>query len=483
MQFFPYLCAMILRRCCICLFFLASCLGWQGCSRRALDEAQQVVAEADSLWHEGKMYGIDEGDSLSLAQAYETLGKYSAFYTFVHRTSSLGTYAHACYHYGRLLREKNDPVSAMQVFIDATHSRTDDLHILGRIYSNIGDICHLAGDYPLAYDMYERSGDMYLQNGDTLLYYYDLNNMAYELAEQGKEKETIDLISKIETCANKDILFITKETKARLYLKCRQYDSTLYYAQMLFSIDTTYSSASLLIAQAYSFMGIKDSATRYANIVLSQSQELFERNNALYILTNDDETRDKESIREVAAERSDTQKLIEIQKGKLSQAVQLLELDLNLKPDFRWVYAIIITTLCTGGAFYWRFRIRKRQMHSRIEKMIERQNDNVMQSIKQHIDVNDITQTLHWKNYAAMKVDADLYLGGIVSKLEKQDLNETEIRFCLLTMLDFSLKHIAETIHYGHPSGIKTLKKRISIKLGTTPPQLRDFLFQVASKT
>lgn len=75
-----------------------------------------------------------------------------------------------------------------------------------------------------------------------------------------------------------------------------------------------------------------------------------------------------------------------------------------------------------------------------------------------------------------MKSDADLYVGGIVSKLEARGLNETEIRFCILTVLDFSLKRIADTIHYSYPSAIKTLKKRISDKLGTTPPELKSFL-------
>ena len=41
------------------------------CSVTSLREAQEVVAQADSLWHEGRMYGVDEGDSATLAQAYE----------------------------------------------------------------------------------------------------------------------------------------------------------------------------------------------------------------------------------------------------------------------------------------------------------------------------------------------------------------------------------------------------------------------------
>ena len=77
---------------------------------------------------EGRTYS----DSAELAQAYRTLHKRRAFYP--------DAYAHGCYHYGRLLREKDNPVAAMQVFINATHSRTRDYHILGRVYSNMGSI-------------------------------------------------------------------------------------------------------------------------------------------------------------------------------------------------------------------------------------------------------------------------------------------------------------------------------------------------------
>jgi len=79
------------------------------CASSNVREAQKVVAQADSLWHEGKMYGVDMGDSATLAQAYETLKEHSAF-----SLQFSDSYAHACYHYGKLLRAKENPVSAMQ---------------------------------------------------------------------------------------------------------------------------------------------------------------------------------------------------------------------------------------------------------------------------------------------------------------------------------------------------------------------------------
>ena len=61
------------------VFLVLAGMGGQGCSSRALHEAEAVVAQADSLWQAGLMYGIDAGDSLSLAQAYETLQEHSVF--------------------------------------------------------------------------------------------------------------------------------------------------------------------------------------------------------------------------------------------------------------------------------------------------------------------------------------------------------------------------------------------------------------------
>ena len=454
------------------------------CTPRSVREAQHVVQQADSLWAEGKMYGIDAGDSVQLAQAYERLGKTSVFsipysdFPFAHHTSSPDTYSHACYHYGKLLRAKENPVEAMQAFISATHSRTRDYHILGRVYNNIGDICHLAADYQLSYDMFERSAEMYLINGDSLLYYYCINDMAFEMAQQGKKEEAIILLSLLETnCSNKYIFSKTLETRAVACLYSQQYDSAVYYAQRMIQEGNDEPTGYLVCAQAYSYAGIKDSSVCYAQHVLQVSHNLFHQNNALYVLTND--APDNKDVRQIAADRADTQKLIEIRHGKLSQAVQLLSQDLTRKPNMGWLYAIMCTIIIVSIVFSILWKRRKTKMHAQFASIANQQASNMVESIKQHIDTTDIYTTLHWKNYAAMKKDVDLYMGSIVSKLEKRHLNEVEIRFCILTLLDYRSRTIAKIINYSYPSALKTLKKRTSDKLGTTPPNLKDFLLHI----
>ena len=167
----------------------------------------------------------------------------------------------------------------------------------------------------------------------------------------------------------------------------------------------------------------------------------------------------------------------------MSQAAQLLKQDLNREPDWRIYILVICIVIGIIFSIIWAkvWKRRKRQMQEKVISLTDKHADNTIESIKKHIDKTDINTTLHWKNYSSMKIDADLYLGGIVSKLEEKNLNETEIRYCILTLLDFPQKEKAEILYYGYPSAIKTLKRRTSDKLGTTPPKLRNFLFSIAA--
>ena len=492
------------------VFTLLAGMVGQGCSSRAIHEAEAVVAQADSLWKAGLMYGIDAGDSLTLAQAYETLKEHSAFSRqlaevcpFVPCTSLLRTYAHSCYHYGKLLRAKDHPAEAMQAFINATHSRTRDYHILGRVYSNMGSICHLAGEFQLSYDMYEKSADMFLQNGDTLAYYYGLNDMAYELAEQGNREETLALLNRISVdCNDNNALSWNNLIKAELYKNLKQYDSALYYANTL-DYNTYYESTKLIIRmQSYLMMSSQDSAVYYAKQVLSISTDLFDRNNALYVLTNEDESQEKSDIRRTASERSDIQRLLEIRQGKLSQAVQLLEQNLAKTPDWQWLYTMIATIIVIGSCLLLYIH-RKRNQHKLLSQQVDDltsrtiamqvKNEELSQSysnnynqIKEDIDhkcallqdSGKIKKTLAWKNYHTMCtiVDKQFYL--LASKLQsKQLLNETEIRLCILTLLDCGYDQMAELL-YRSPSSMGTLKIRVAKKLGTTSKNLRLYLIE-----
>ena len=500
-----------MKRCRYIVFLLLAGMVGQGCSSRAIHEAEAVVAQADSLWQEGLMYGIDAGDSLTLAQAYETLQEHSVFssqfsevFPFVQRTSFLRTYAHACYHYGKLLRAKDDPENAMRCFINATHSRTRVYNILGRVYSNMGSICHLAEEFDLSYDMYEKSANCFLANGDTLSYYYGLNDMAFEKAMLADKESCIGLLHNIEQhCIDRGVICKTLETKAELYLKCNQYDSVLYYAHKNFAITWNTASA-LLIAQAYDDLEVSDSALIYANWVMSsQYASQQEKFNTIYIVLHNDSTLDADTINALASLREDIRYYdYEPEKEKLSHTVQLLEKDLNYSPDLTWLYVLIATLILVGatlGIYVYCKQKKQALLSQKIDKLEkatsiiqEKHNEltaryrNNYNQIKEDIDhkctlLHDskkIKRTLAWKNYHTMckNVDKQFYL--LASKLQsKQLLNETEIRLCILTLLDCGYDQMAELLYYA-PNGIGKLKLRVAKKLGTSAKGLRSYLIE-----
>ena len=452
-------------------------------------EAQEVVAHADSL-REAHLYAQNEyDDSLSLAQAYETLKEIPLpFRGWLGLGSS---YAHACYHYGRMLRAKDNHVEAMKVFIDATHSRTRDYHILGRVYSNIAEMCHLAGEYQLSYDMFAKCADCFLQKGDSSNYFYPLNRMAFELAEQGKKEETLVLLDSItRNCNDKNVILKTWETKAVACKKIQEYDSTIYYTSLAFKHG--YYAPIILMnrAQAYSFLGKKDSAVYYAKQVLEFPKELFNMNGALYILTHDDKSKDKNEIRQISADRSDIQKCIEILQGKLSQAVQLLQQDITRRPDLRWLYSTIgtLVLISFGLFFYVRKKHRKRELLSQQIEELENRNNNTIAQISAQIENNiallsqsaNLKEDLSWSDYNKLCRIVDLQFNLLATKLhKKQVLNETQIRLCVLVLLNLRRVDIADTLPYAQ-NGIGKLKDQTSKLLGTTGKNLRLFLIKVA---
>ncbi len=439
------------------------------CTPHSIREAHSVVAQADNTWRAGQPYH----DSTALAQAYETLRQWQLLHS--------SEYVHACYHYGRLLREKDNPASAMQCFINATHSRTHDYHILGRVYSNMGSICHLASEYPLAYDMYERSAKIFMQNGDTLNYYYALNDMAYELAEQGKKDAAFNLILRIESTDNLYLYSKSTETKALAYLHTQQYDSAIYFAKEMYKFGKIEVAVLMICAQAYSLIGLKDSAVYYAKRVLEKPTSLNNRNNALYILTNDDETQSKTGIRATAADRSDTQKLLEIRQGKLSQAVQLLEQDIHRKPSRRWIYTLIAITLTFFSIciMYLTHRKHKRLQQQRADYS-QRRNADLEISCASLRKSKNLKIELNWDNYDSMCSIVNTHLGGIAGKLNAfPDITPNDIRLCILVLLELSYEEIAVMLNLSSKS-IAKLKSITAHKLGTTMKNLHDKLTQIA---
>ena len=459
------------------------------CAPKALREAKDVVAQADSMRAAGQVYA----DSVRLARSYTTLRAWRA----VHADE----YAHACYHYGRLLREKDNPVEAVQCFIDASHTRTRDYHILGRVYSNMGSICHLAGEFPLSYDMYKKSAAMFLHNGDSTAYFYALNDMAFELAENREFKLALCLLDSIKlNCTSSAVIAKTNETRIILFKHTHQYDSILYYFDSVPSYINNEPLVLISKAQAFCYLQQYDSATCYATRTLQASNDLYDRNNAFYILIHCDSIHNGNRVYSLNADRSDVQKLLEIRQGKLSQAVQLLEQDLHRKPNLGWLYAVCATLIVVGLVVFL-YVYRKRRQRSLLSQQVEdltiqnkeaeerqaKQYHERLRQIQENCEVlacsDNVMDSIQWKKYENFCEFINAHFFLLADKLKATGcLNEKEIRLCVLVLIgSLSDKQMANILYYSYKS-IRSTKRTLAIKLGTTSANLRSFLMKKAAK-
>ena len=451
-----------------------------GCKSRAVEEAREVIAVADSLRAEGQGYT----DSVVIAESYNTLEKWQYLYPT--------DYVHACYYYGRLLRNNDDPVAAMEVFINGTHSRTKDYHILGRIYSNMGSISHLAGEYQLSYDMYSRSADLFLQNGDTLLYYYLLNDMAVELAVQGEKEGTLSLITEIQQhCSDSDVMLHICETKAEMYRIVEMYDSAIYWINEASKFGDIGSYGTIIKAQAFDNLCLEDSARLYAECILSDTTAPYHAKfNALYIISHNDSTLSKDSALILASAREDIRHYeYEPEKEKLTIVVQILQDDLIRKPNLMWLYAIIGTLVVVGivATIYVERKRRRRQLLSQqisdLEHITKETAEDMLVQLKNRCAMfrssTHLKEDLCWNNYEKLCVVINQQFYLLALKLQQlEEINERDVRLCALVLLDLSHATIADLMCVEE-SSVGKLKERTARKLKTSRKNMRQVLINI----
>ena len=486
-------------------------------------EAQHVVAQADSLRvNEGRLYD----DSLALAEAYTLLGHWRLIYP--------DDYARACYYYGRMLRSRGDQVSAMRAFIAGSHAPYVDrvvplpwfsnYHILGRIYSNMGTMCHLADEFELSYDMYERSAYSFRTVGDTTSYYYALNEMALELAEQDMHDETLALLDSIEhNCTNDGVLTKLWETKAIMYYNIGKYDSAIISVKQLQIKGNHDATGYVKEAQAFDCMGLKDSALYYAKHVMSHpyasNQDKY---HVLYILINYDNTISKQEVQTLSSERADlNNELIEPLLLQLSVAVELLRQDLDKKPHYMYLCFMLASIgLIFVVAWIAKTHVKRiTKIEQKKHQQLTKQNANILADMSRLQANNDALRqenadlsalhserraelmaqivnncdairnsekwrdVFYWNKHDKLCEVADKHLNLLSTKLQMLEvLNEREIHLCILvTIGNFSDKQLAQLLNYSEKS-IRSIKLNAAKKLGTTSAHLHVFLMQKATE-
>ncbi len=380
------------------------------------------------------------------------------------------------YQNGKALREEGKQEEAMQAFIEAAHSETEDEALLGRVYSNMANMCRQANDHETAYEVYGMSAEHFRKTNDTLAYAYALNNMAWEQAVMGEKEEAYMLVdSAVRIYSYSPLIEKVIETKSAACLFRQEYDSVLYYTN---GADNDYLL--MLRAQAFSFLQIDDSAMLYAQQLLPRMTNLFYLDDLYYILTHNDTKADTETLRVLASERADVQNAIKERHGELTKAVQLLRQDLSKKEQATswkailwWVIGIVL--LVWGAIVVY----KQRKLQKEKSDFEQARRKELAQNIRQLQEAKDVRHELAWDDFAALCLQIDKRFHGLASRLQEQRLNEQDVRICILVLIGLSHKEIADMLNCS-PKSIGKQKDLTAHKLGVSGGQLQDKLQKTA---
>ena len=252
------------------------------------------------------------------------------------------------YTEGRDWRAQGEPDKAMAVFLKAAHSGTDDEALLGRVWSNIAEICRQADEHMLADQIYAAAAEHFAASKDAQAYANALNDMAWERAVMGYKDSALALIdAAMEVYPLYPLSDKAMETHAVACLTAEEYDSVLYY-----TMPPDNNCRMLLRAQAYAAMQINDSAVWYARTLLEWTDDLSYMDDIYHILMHNDPDADDEMISELSAKRMEVQQALGQRHGKLVKAVRLLLDDRLAQPtDWRAILELsLMGCLCLVAA-------------------------------------------------------------------------------------------------------------------------------------
>ena len=388
--------------------------------------------------------------------------------------------AQADYELGKQMRASGRYPEAMTCFLDAVHSDTQDHVILGRVWSNIADICQMETNYLLAYDMHIRSAECFQQAADSVHYYYALNNMAIQRALQHEKPAAYVLLAQVAAeCADSAVLVKTLETRALTCLNVGEYDSAIFYVDTLQSLGNNEITGYQIKAQSFAGLNQCDSACAYARYILSHARTYGERNNGYYILTHYDQRMDTAAMRDLAIRRAGVQRFLQEQQGELAHAVEILQRDLESSSRFPWTYGVGIALLLVAGTWFV-FRLRKTANQLAHHKMTA--HEQLEQTCRYLSECPDICAELQWNDYDTMCRTVNVRLFGLADKLQKLNvLNENDIRLCILVFIGLSQKQMAEILLYS-PKSIGRTKENTAQKLNIHGGELSEYLRQLVLK-
>ena len=471
-----------------------SCQSWH--------EAKAIVVEADSLLAKG----VIMNDTALLAHAIE------AFDKPVCRLFVREELAKAYYLMGRNLDDyHHNFADAADYYIAADRLKTKDLILRGRINSCMGYLCKQDSCFKEALAFYERANVAFAKSGNEKRYANGLLSIA-ECQIFLQQYTIADSLLHIAEGYCIDSAYYARVCSMRgfWYYEQQQYDLALLLLETIEEYSCSINAQCFYyhqIIQCYTRINKITLTQHYAEYVVRNSQNAGYKSNAYYVLMKiSEQSNDLNRLAKYSYLREDMDRMNRCYMEAYAGATTKLKTYIANPYPFRIRnMLIVICLLLIIIAILWGIMGRKRnkkvvaekasveaELHKWQEQMreklaIEEANVAVKRKIIDDIVIMHAEDFLPnkeiWKDEKELFRLANSSFGFVIYRLHNiyRNLNNRELKICLMVLLGFPNKTIANIVCCFEDS-ISTLKQRLAKKLSTSPREMREFLMDFIMK-
>ncbi len=404
--------------------------------------------------------------------------------------------------------------------LDCLNDKKDDT-LLGKIYSDMGDICFFQDDYldsrkkyQLAVDCFKKAGkniDAGYKSLDIGRTYYAVKD--YKTAQKYFHKALYQTTDSL-LCGS------AFQEIGVIYFWTKHYDSAQYYLRksMQFpSIGYNFAVRSYILSDSYYNTQQYDSAYLYAAKAVKQPSNFYTKRECYRILVNIEYLRKDlklmgkymvkyqaltESIRKIESQTKST--VLETMHKSTVDAT-------NSKFENRLLAGLAILVIGLSALLYYIYRRRTRQENIAIEKQHNEQTESILKeeilkrrnvllhkietlkteqagerkkalpSEKEMIDKRLYDQIIRFDNPEIFFREMDLTLNKLVTKLNSLYIGITpkEMTWCCLHLLQIPNQDILLLLNYK-PESLNKLKQRLAKKTKlSNVNELNDFLLKI----
>ena len=444
---------------------LTSCQSWR--------EAKTVVAEADSLLVHKKTI---LRDTAALNFAINTLDG-PLGYIFAKQDL-----AKAYYFMGRNFYYLNDFSTAADYYILCDRLNPKDPLYKGRVNSCMGYLCKQDSCFEEALVFYERSSSAFKESGSEWYYAHNLLNIAEQyvnMREYAKADSVLDIAKGYEI----DSAYFARMVDVRALALYNQemYDSALVCLLRIKNTPRPIEArcySYMKIMHCYEFLHQLDNTIIYAEYIISNSKNPAYRSNAYFFLIEAEKVnQNMQRVVNYSHLREDENRNIRTPNESCAQATMKFKAYLNDIDYTNLIISIVAALFVVLSIGIWLVYKCYRGVLQKHAKEKQDRRDLLARRIYDH-SIYFMSNKV-WQDYKKLREFANSHFDNMFYRLEDAyHLSEQEMKICLMVLLEYSNKQMAEIL-FVQPNTISKAKSKIAKQLNTSSAELRASLLDI----